>query len=71
MFERILIATDGSDHSKKAAKKRVDMAKFAGGEVTALHVVDSNRTLSGVSANRPRWPRSRQRRGSWRATPPG
>ncbi|HPJ31154.1 MAG TPA: universal stress protein [Methanothrix sp.] len=51
MFERILIATDGSEHSKKAAKKAVDMAKLAGGKVTAIYVVDPNRALSDVSAN--------------------
>jgi nucleotide-binding universal stress UspA family protein len=51
MFEKILIATDGSEHSKRAAKKAVDMAKLSGGGVTAIYVVDANRSLSDVSAN--------------------
>jgi nucleotide-binding universal stress UspA family protein len=36
MFEKILIATDGSEHSEKAAKAGVELAKLAGGSVTAL-----------------------------------
>jgi len=51
MFEKILIATDGSEHSKRAARKGVEMAKLSGGSVTALYVVDTNRSISDVSAN--------------------
>jgi len=51
MFEKILIATDGSEHSKRAAKKGLEMAKLSGGGVNALYVVDANRSLSDVSAN--------------------
>jgi nucleotide-binding universal stress UspA family protein len=36
MFEKILIATDGSKHSERAAKIGVDLAKLSGGKVTAL-----------------------------------
>jgi nucleotide-binding universal stress UspA family protein len=38
MFEKILIATDGSKHSERAAKIGVDLAKLSGGKVTALYV---------------------------------
>ena len=38
MLEKILIATDGSKHSEKAAKFGVDLAKLSGGKVTALYV---------------------------------
>ena len=50
MFEEILIATDGSEHSVQAAKKGIDLAKLSGGRVTALYVVDPG-VLSDVSHN--------------------
>ncbi len=40
MFERILIATDGSKHSESAAEAGLEMAKLYRGKVTALYVVD-------------------------------
>jgi nucleotide-binding universal stress UspA family protein len=40
MFERILIATDGSKHSEKAAGAGIEMAKLYDSVVTALFVVD-------------------------------
>jgi nucleotide-binding universal stress UspA family protein len=40
MLERILIATDGSEHSKKAAGKAIEFAKLSGGKVIALYVAD-------------------------------
>lgn len=40
MFERILIATDGSKHSEKAAEAGIEMARLYGSAVTALFVVD-------------------------------
>ena len=50
LFEEILIATDGSEHSVQAAKKGIDLAKLSGGRVTALYVVDPG-VLSDVSHN--------------------
>ncbi len=40
MFERILIATDGSKHSERASEVGMEMAKLYHGKVTALYVVD-------------------------------
>ena len=40
MFERILIATDGSLHSERAAEAGIEMARLYGSAVTALFVVD-------------------------------
>lgn len=40
MFERILIATDGSKHSERAAETGIEMARLYGSAVTALFVVD-------------------------------
>lgn len=43
MFENILIATDGSKHSEKAAEKGLEMAGLSKGKVTALYVADTGR----------------------------
>lgn len=43
MFENILIATDGSKHSEKAAEKGLEMARLSKGKVTALYVADTGR----------------------------
>jgi nucleotide-binding universal stress UspA family protein len=40
MLKHILIATDGSKHSEKAAEKAIEVAKLSGGEVIALYVAD-------------------------------
>jgi nucleotide-binding universal stress UspA family protein len=39
MFQRILVATDGSSLSKKAVKGAIDLAATAKAELVALHVV--------------------------------
>ncbi|UPG88230.1 universal stress protein [Luteibacter aegosomaticola] len=39
MFQHILIATDGSDVSDRAAKQAIDLASRLGARVLALHVV--------------------------------
>ncbi len=44
MFEKILVATDGSKHSEKAAKIAIELAKLSGGTVTAIYVADTSRT---------------------------
>jgi nucleotide-binding universal stress UspA family protein len=43
MFEKILIATDGSEHSERAAQMGVQMALLSGGTVTAIYVADTSR----------------------------
>ena len=40
MFERILVATDGSKHSQRAAEAAVEMARLYGSTIIALYVVD-------------------------------
>ncbi len=44
MFEKILVATDGSEHGLKAAKAAVELAKLSGGKVVAIYVADTSRT---------------------------
>src|SRR5215210_2871605 len=39
MYQRILVATDGSTLSKKAVKNSIDMAAAVGAELVALYVV--------------------------------
>ncbi|VVB71606.1 Universal stress protein [uncultured archaeon] len=52
MFQKILIATDGSENSKRAAKAGIEIAKNFGGKVTALFVADPRRYFMGeVSYN--------------------
>ncbi|HQN75999.1 MAG TPA: universal stress protein [Methanomassiliicoccales archaeon] len=40
LFKKILIPTDGSEYTKAAVRKGLEIAKAAGAEVTALYVVD-------------------------------
>jgi len=40
-FKKIMIATDGSDCSKLAAKKGIDLARLSGGTVYAVYVVST------------------------------
>ncbi|MDD4580434.1 MAG: universal stress protein, partial [Methanothrix sp.] len=44
MFEKILVATDGSEHGYRAANIALDLGKISGGKVTAIYVADTNRT---------------------------
>jgi len=44
MFEKILVATDGSEHGMRAAKAAVGLGKLSGGTVTAIYVADTSRT---------------------------
>ncbi len=48
MFKRILIATDGSEYSKKAAKTGIELAKLSGGEVVIVSVADIGRYASSA-----------------------
>lgn len=48
MYKRILIATDGSDKSKLAAKEGLELAKALGAEVIGLYVVNEVVIASAV-----------------------
>ena len=43
MFERIMIATDGSKHSERAAAVGIELARLSGGSVTIVYVADTGR----------------------------
>ncbi|GAM15385.1 universal stress protein [Mesobacillus selenatarsenatis] len=52
MFKRILLASDGSDHSVRAAKKAVELAKLTGdSEITVVYVVDGQTSKEDVLHN--------------------
>ncbi len=40
MFDRILVAVDGSDYSKRAVEAAGGLARLSGGSVRAVHVVE-------------------------------
>ena len=48
MFERILIATDGSKFSEKAAKVGIELAKLSGGKVIIVYVADISKYVSSA-----------------------
>lgn len=41
-FSKILVPTDGSDFTKAAIMRAVELAKITGGSVTALYVIDQS-----------------------------
>lgn len=40
VFKNILVPTDGSEYTKAAVKKAMELAKLSGGRITALYVLD-------------------------------
>ena len=49
MFERILIAIDGSKFGEKAAKVGIELAKLSGGKVIIVYVADINKYTSSAA----------------------
>ena len=45
MFKHILMPTDGSDHSKKAIERGIELARLCGARVTGIHVVPDCRMM--------------------------
>jgi len=48
MFQRILIATDGSEHSFRSTQYAVQLAKKFNGMIDIVYVVDGNRAKTDV-----------------------
>ena len=42
VFQNILVPTDGSEYTKAAVRKGIELAKLSGGKVTALYVLDQS-----------------------------
>ncbi|MCM3666783.1 universal stress protein [Mesobacillus subterraneus] len=52
MFKRIMLASDGSDHSLRAAKKAAELAKLnADSEITVVYVIDGQTSKEDVLHN--------------------
>jgi nucleotide-binding universal stress UspA family protein len=49
MFERILLAVDGSDHSQRAVAVASEIAKSSGGEVLVFHVLERDVGRAGIT----------------------
>jgi nucleotide-binding universal stress UspA family protein len=45
MFKHILMPTDGSEHSERAVKRGIELAKLCGAKVTGIHVMPDYRML--------------------------
>ncbi|MCX9010733.1 MAG: universal stress protein [Candidatus Methanoperedens sp.] len=41
MYKKILVATDGSDYTKKATNHAIELAKLSGAELHAIYVIDT------------------------------
>jgi nucleotide-binding universal stress UspA family protein len=48
MYEKILLAVDGSTHSQKAAEAGIELARKTNAKVTALFVIDVSKEYEGV-----------------------
>lgn len=48
MFKRILLATDGSEHSIRSANHAIKLAEMFGGSIEVLYVVDSEKSKADV-----------------------
>ncbi|MDD1753880.1 MAG: universal stress protein [Methanotrichaceae archaeon] len=53
MFERILIATDGSKNSEKAAKVGIELAKVSEGKVIIVYVADIGKYMPSAGVISP------------------
>ncbi len=41
MYKKILVATDGSEYTKKATNHAIELAKLSGAELHAIYVIDT------------------------------
>ncbi len=49
MFSKLLLATDGSEHSHRAADKSIELAKLSNGaSIDIIYVVDGSKSKSDV-----------------------
>ncbi|PLR95296.1 universal stress protein [Bacillus sp. T33-2] len=52
MYKKILLATDGSEHSKRAAENAINIAKSSpGSKIEVVYVVDPDKVKSDVLKN--------------------
>lgn len=46
MYQKILVPVDGSEHSKRALKEAIKVAKMTGGAITLLNVTPSGSSMA-------------------------
>ena len=51
VYNKILLATDGSPHAKNAAKKTVELQKIWNSKILIIHSIKDNRTASELYPN--------------------
>ncbi|MFC3041767.1 universal stress protein [Virgibacillus xinjiangensis] len=52
MYKKILLATDGSEHSERAAENAINLAKCnAGSKIDIVYVIDANKAKTDVLNN--------------------
>lgn len=51
MFKKILLPTDGSEHSQRATEKAIGLAELFDGEIEVVFVVDSKKSKNDVLHN--------------------
>ncbi len=49
MFERLLLAVDGSEASRRAGEVAIQLARLSGGEVIVCHVTEAEPELTRAS----------------------
>lgn len=62
MFNHILLASDGSQHSIRAAEKTVSLAKVNNGKIDVVYAVDGSASKADVLTNNSKFEIERKRR---------
>jgi nucleotide-binding universal stress UspA family protein len=57
MYQRILVATDGSKLSKKAVSTAIELAQVCGAELVAVKVCRATLATEGVCPSAVKWQR--------------
>ncbi|KHF40913.1 universal stress protein [Halalkalibacter okhensis] len=62
MFNHILLASDGSQHSIRAAEKAVSLAKLKNGKIDVVYAVDGSASKADVLTNNSKFEIERKRK---------
>ncbi|GAE26301.1 universal stress protein family [Halalkalibacter wakoensis JCM 9140] len=62
MFKSILLASDGSEHSYRAAEKAAELAKIHNGKVTVVYSIDGSTSKADVLTNNSKFEIERKRK---------
>lgn len=56
MFQRILVAVDGSVASTYALAEAIKLARLSGGQIRLIHILDEVSMMDAFAASAPEWP---------------